>query len=283
MTELLMLQGLQASGKTKMAKELCEKTEWKRVNKDDLRAMVDGGHYTSGNEKEVLRIRNMLIRHWLTTGYNVVVDDTNLAQKHYRVLKTIASECNASFNIEVFDTGVETCVKQDLNRLNSVGSKVIQDTYNQFMDNRPDIVYDYGLDDCIICDIDGTLAKRGDRSPYDMTRVGEDKPHKHVAMILDKFFFDRKVMLFSGRDSSGREDTEKWLDKHICGYDKLYMRAEGDNRKDTVVKQEMYENYVKDKYNVSLVIDDRPSVIRMWKKLGLPVLCADQRMYLTEF
>ena len=283
MKELLMLQGLPASGKSFFSKTLCEKTEWKRVNKDDLRAMVDGGRYTTGNEKEVLRIRNMLIRHWLTTGYNVVVDDTNLAQKHYNVLKDIADECNASFNVEVFTTEVQTCVTRDNKRANGVGAKVIQDTYNQFMDKRPVVEYDEELDDCVICDIDGTLACKGNRSPYDMTKVGEDTVYWHIATILDALVTEETLILFSGRDTSGRDATIKWLDENMIKYNELYMRDEGDNRPDTVVKQEMYENYVKDKHNVTMVIDDRPSVVRMWKKLGLPVLCADQRMYLTEF
>ena len=37
-----MLQGLPASGKTKYAREL-QADGWKRVNKDDLRDMIDNG------------------------------------------------------------------------------------------------------------------------------------------------------------------------------------------------------------------------------------------------
>jgi hypothetical protein len=50
------------------------------------------------------------------------------------------------------------------------------------------------------------------------------------------------------------------------------MRPEKDNRPDTVVKSEMYEKYIKDKYSILYVIDDRPCVIRMYKRMGFYVL-----------
>ena len=48
------------------------------------------------------------------------------------------------------------------------------------------------------------------------------------------------------------------------------MRASGDYRPDYIVKQEILDaNF--DKGDVELVIEDRPSVIRMWKSNGLKV------------
>ena len=51
------------------------------------------------------------------------------------------------------------------------------------------------------------------------------------------------------------------------------MRATGDKRKDTIVKKEIWDNHIYGKYNVFLAIDDRPSVVRMWRQdVGIPVL-----------
>jgi hypothetical protein len=50
------------------------------------------------------------------------------------------------------------------------------------------------------------------------------------------------------------------------------MRHNGDYRKDVVVKEEMYNDHIKGKYNVTVVIDDRLQVCRMWHRLGLPLL-----------
>ena len=52
----------------------------------------------------------------------------------------------------------------------------------------------------------------------------------------------------------------------------LLMRAAGDNRKDTIVKRELYMNHIQGRYRVFCVLDDRPSVVRMWRaELGLTV------------
>jgi hypothetical protein len=48
------------------------------------------------------------------------------------------------------------------------------------------------------------------------------------------------------------------------------MRA-ADMRKDSVVKQELFERFVRDKYNISFILDDRQQVVDMWRGLGLTV------------
>ena len=46
------------------------------------------------------------------------------------------------------------------------------------------------------------------------------------------------------------------------------MRKEGDYRSDTIVKEEMYNQMLVDGYKPTMVFDDRPSVLRMWRELG---------------
>ena len=51
------------------------------------------------------------------------------------------------------------------------------------------------------------------------------------------------------------------------------MRAEGDCRKDYVIKEELFWSHVADKYNVKMVIDDRMQVIEQcWHPLGIKVI-----------
>jgi hypothetical protein len=47
------------------------------------------------------------------------------------------------------------------------------------------------------------------------------------------------------------------------------MRKTDDNRKDCIVKKEIYETFIKDKYNVLFVMDDRNQVVNMWREQGL--------------
>jgi hypothetical protein len=54
------------------------------------------------------------------------------------------------------------------------------------------------------------------------------------------------------------------------------MRADGDSRGDVIVKKEIYDLFIKGKYNVMLAIDDRKKVCRFWREdLGIPVLQLD--------
>jgi predicted kinase len=53
------------------------------------------------------------------------------------------------------------------------------------------------------------------------------------------------------------------------------MRGEGDYRPDTTIKKEMLTDIRAQGYDVRLVVDDRPSVVEMWKAEGLTVLAHD--------
>ena len=128
--------------------------------------------------------------------------------------------------------------------------------------------------EAIIVDIDGTVAIRGDRSPYDWSKVGLDTPNNYVLNVIWtlKEASKTNIVFLSGRDEICRQETIKWLNYQIHFDDyQLFMRAEGDMRKDSIVKEEIYNREIKDKYFVTAVFDDRLQVCRMWHKLGLPL------------
>lgn len=79
-----------------------------------------------------------------------------------------------------------------------------------------------------------------------------------------------------------RELTTKWLDenfKYCKGSWELIMRSKGDHRSDAEVKKEVYDKYIKDKYNVMCVFEDRDKVVKMWRDEGL--LC--NQVYYGDF
>ena len=124
----------------------------------------------------------------------------------------------------------------------------------------------------VLVDIDGTLALRtGDRSPFDWHRVGEDEPNPPVVELvrtINAAGFHR-IILMSGRDQSCRMQTEMWLDAQRVPFDELHMRPEKDNRKDSIVKEELYRKHVDGRHEVAFVVDDRNQVVAMWRGLGL--------------
>jgi hypothetical protein len=124
----------------------------------------------------------------------------------------------------------------------------------------------------IICDIDGTVALRGDRDPYDMTRVSEDAPDPVVWAVLKAVYliYGHMVVFTSGRDESAREDTKAWIWKYFGFTDfELLMRAVGDNRQDAVVKQEMLDSIILPQFDVFCAFDDRQQVVDMWRANGI--------------
>jgi predicted kinase len=271
MPTLLILQGLPASGKSTYAKKLVDEQGYKRINKDELRAMIDNGKWSKANELEIVLVRNNLVEEWLHKGFNVVVDDTNFSKDHIKCLTSIAESLEANIEIKFIDTPLFECIERDSKRENSVGKRVILNMYNQYLAKPPATVYDHSLLYCIICDIDGTLAYMSGRSPYDYSKVSTDLPNTNLIETLKSLPFP--LFVFSGRKPVCKVDTAYWLYQNGVNYQELVMReSDEDDRPDEIVKREYYDKYIKGRYNVLAVFDDRPKVIRMWKELGLFVL-----------
>jgi len=138
MAELIITQGLPASGKSTWARKLVREGSghWKRFNKDDFRSMIDDGIWCVKNERFILNIQNYAIEEALRRGHSVVVDDTNLSPKMFKRYQDIAAECDVDFKVKSFlHVPVEECIKRDEKRESGhVGADVIQIMVNQFKD-----------------------------------------------------------------------------------------------------------------------------------------------------
>jgi hypothetical protein len=236
-------------------------------------------------------MRDAVIREGLKRGLHVIVDDTNLNPIHERQIRKLAS--GHSFAARTFfDVPLEELYKRDEEREASVGREVIDRMVKQWKSwskvdvaSEPHpvflpIIQTPSLPSAIIVDIDGTCARHVDRSPYDWKRVHEDEPIGVVCDLVRMLIPHYTILFFSGRDGSCREATQEWLQKNITyGYEKfchLYMRAAGDNRKDDIVKSELFDRHAKDRFYVEFVIDDRKQVKRMWNQRGLFVFDVNQ-------
>lgn len=268
--KVLILSGLPASGKSTRARELVDKGNWKRVNKDLIRLMLDNSKWSRNNEKFVLALRDHIIVSALKAGSNVVVDDTNFGKHPQHIKELVKDIPNVIVEEEFINTPLEVCISRDANRDESVGKKVIMDMYNKYLRKEQELVpYDETLPDAIIVDIDGTIAHMKNRSPYDWNRVDEDEFDNDVASIPFALRNSVIIIIMSGRDEVCREKTGKWLKDNGMPYNHLYMRPQGNTEKDSVIKERLYNNHVKGKYNVRFVLDDRQQVVDLWRRLGL--------------
>lgn len=270
MKKILMLRGLPASGKSTFAKAEVLKSsgQTKRVNKDDLRAMLDAGKWSRGNENFILKVRDTIVKLALEEGLSIIVDDTNFSPDHEARLLEMAKEGMTGFEVQDFEITLDEAIKRDAARANSVGADVIKRMYYQYVLEKP--VLNKEGEHVIMCDLDGTLAEISHRSPYDASKCEEDGLKGNVASLLRYFEGTRRVFM-SGRQSLYRVQTENWLMKHglLRSGDELHMRIEGDSRKDYIVKLELFNKYVNPKYTVDFVLDDRDQVVEMWRAIGL--------------
>ena len=286
MKKILILRGIPASGKSTFAKKLVKENPgvYKRINRDDLREMFDTYHFSRDNEKFVKRVRDLLIREALRDGKHVIVDDTNLSMKNVNRITQLAEEHRkktgepVEVTVKEFEVTLAEALERDAKREKRVGDRVIRKMHRQFYGkNTRDPEYamqDETLPPAIMCDLDGTLALLNGRNPYDGEACEEDVLNQPIYDILKTYHdLGHKILLLSGRTDNAQPQTERWLAKHKVPYDMLIMRKHTDVRRDSIVKQEIFNENIKGKYFVRFVLDDRNQVVDMWRQdLGLPCL-----------
>lgn len=89
------------------------------------------------------------------------------------------------------------------------------------------------------------------------------------------------LIFITARDSSRREQTEKWIETKL-GVDEyvLYMRTIGKEVPTAEFKRGVYDTYIKDNYRVKLALDDNPTCISLWNSLQIPTfhVCAGEQL-----
>lgn len=278
MVKLHVLKGLPASGKSTRAKELVDQKGWVRVNRDLLREMLHYNAWSGKNESHTVEAEKQLVGHFLRSGMNVVVDDCNLNEQNLAMWMSVSLFNNAKFSQEHIQTTWQECIERDKGREKSVGAHVIKQMalqYGQLF--REDI-----SKEIIVCDIDGTIANidhrlhwvQGETKDWKsfFAEMDKDTVREDVKAMLKEYEHAGHDILFvSARPEDYREQTEKWLMDNL-GYNFVLMRGKGDKRPDTMVKADIYRKYLQH-YPIKAVIDDRPSVIRMWQEeFGLNVI-----------
>lgn len=148
---------------------------------------------------------------------------------------------------------------------------------------RTDPTHD-GRPPAAIVDLDGTLTSaewrvhhlRGARKdwPSFFAGMGRDAPVAGIVDLTTWIAHHAEVVLLTGRPDDHETVIRRWLADQCVPYDQLLMRPRGDRRPDTVMKRERYRRDIAPHFDVRIVIDDRPSVIEMWREEGLTVLTA---------
>lgn len=225
---------------------------------------------------------------------NVIFDATNLTPKDYERFESIGREYGCNVVYQIFDLPSKCeIVKRNNQRFKDAGvyipTLVIRNfikRYKEMLESPPkDFLFDtktlmnkvdaritngtnveVSENEYVITDLDGTLSLMNGRSPYSGSDCVSDVVNHSVLSLLNKY--DGRVIIVSGRnsDNGGKEATESWLKANGIAYERLFMRKPGDKRPDTTIKQEIYNDNIKDKFNVAFVLDDRDVVVDFWRK-----------------
>ena len=137
----------------------------------------------------------------------------------------------------------------------------------------------------LIIDLDGTIADiehrlhfvtGGSKKDWDnfFEACTDDLPKIKVIEFIKALcpqknaLLPLKIHIMSGRSESVRIKTVSWLALHIPLPYTLSMRRISDYRQDSIVNQEMAKQLNLDPSNTLCVIDDRKSVVDMWRSDG---------------
>lgn len=287
MRRLILTVGISNSGKTTWTNEyLKDNPETVDINRDDLRArnftetgIIQDYKFSKKKESAVSDISFEVAETAKGLSYDIIVSDTNLNPKTRLKWLTWAKENDYNYGEEVFTTEPHVCIKRSLKRDYTVAPHVINIQYKklrEYLGLPISVEYNIIDPDAIIVDIDGTVADMvGVRTPFEWDKVSLDKPHEDIIDLMFDLSIDYKVIFLSGRDGCCYDDTLEWILDNCrlnAGEFQLYMRTAGDDRADSIVKEELFDKYVRGQYNVKYVLDDRQQMVDRWRAMGLRCL-----------
>lgn len=287
--KFIINRGLPGSGKSTLTKQEVEAdyNNVVRVNRDDIRKMLHDGVW-KGQETEsvVVMMRDAMIRAAMKARKSVVIsDDTNLDAYVVKHLAKIAEFFGYEVIVRDFDLSLKECIDRDAQREGSarVGGDVIRGMHKKhfkqgkFPENPlkspiaavtfEPYVENLELPGAAIFDADGTLfSHEGVRSPYDYTKVHLDAVREKVARVARMHYnHGDAIIIASGREDSCRDATFAAVQQIVPEFH-LFMRKTGDKRQDRVIKGEIFDNYIRNNWNVHCVYDDRTQVVDLWRQ-----------------
>lgn len=297
MPKMIILRGISGSGKSTFARQYADATDAVIVSRDALRVAFfgsDGPDYydvpkgtLTYRENVITKMQDAAIVAALRGDHDVIIDNTNVEMKFVNALAKLGRSHGAEVEVKVFDVSLKEASDRVLHRAirggRPVDYHVIKRQHDRFQGSKNKPLPEFrevkpyegsvGRPDAFMFDLDGTVYHmNGKRGPY-AGNVDVDDPDEAVQEIVRRLIASGLPgIAMSGRKEHTRELTEKCLERDGIPYEELFMRADDDNRSDDLVKADLFDDNVRDYYNVLFVIDDRAQVVRMWQRMGLKVL-----------
>lgn len=134
----------------------------------------------------------------------------------------------------------------------------------------------------VIVDYDGTLSDGTHRlhllptkdlhlteswSAFNQAAKHDAPISNTIAVVNGLWVSGFAVVVLTGRSDEVEADSHAWLAKHGVKYDYMIMRRATDNRKDTIIKEEVLRAIGLE--NIVCAFDDSPSVVPFMRSLGI--------------
>lgn len=290
---IILTRGLPASGKSGWATKVARDDDrYSRVSRDDIRMMLNSTlHAGAVGEDLVTKVETESVKAVLAAGRNPIVDAMHLYQRHVNRWQRLG------YPVEIvnFSVPLDELVRRNTARGETVPNAVIEKLFKKMAREDTGDLSPVNLDpgayvtsrfekyqpdtsrpSAVIFDIDGTLAHMTGRSPHDYSRVSEDSADPFVRDLANALDGTHAIIVVSGRKADCEVETLAWLRKNLIPFDALFMRDSKDDRPDTVVKHEILRDKIAPRYNVVGAIDDRNSVVSMWRSVGIKCLQAQE-------
>lgn len=306
--KILILVGAPGSGKSTFARNFLQtEANWNRVCRDDFRTMQFED--TRGSDRNEILITYAIegaIEALLLRKSNVLIDATH-CKKAYIMSYVERFGHLADIEFKLFDISLEElesrCEEREKNTGKFIPKEVIKKMYNELQqlkthfDFKPiprkqlhfkHLEQETNKPSCFLFDLDGTLADANGRNMFNPKPedVMKDIPIQAVIKVVHALKDKHEIIFVSGREATNYESTCSWLIKYV--FDdvqttlNLFMRAEGDYRRDSIIKKEILHEHILPNYNVIAAFDDRLQVIReCWNKEN--IFCFNVNQYLEEF
>lgn len=261
-----------------------------------------GEYWVPEREEYISHMEEFAIRNAIESNLNVIIDATNLnpktVNKWYKLKDDLSDNYDITLEFKKFTISYEEALKRDEERGKNGGRSVGKKTIERFFKTYyPQEYKEYYTDprlkqpfypiskdkiNCIIVDLDGTVALHNGRYTFDWSRIPEDKPNIPLINMITNLNLTYHVIFLTGREETEecRKNTEEWIrenfydnthcNESLAGWH-LIMRKKKDFRHGDIVKEELFHNEIEPKYNVIAAFDDSDKIVRMWRNLG--ILC----------
>lgn len=278
--ELILIVGPPGSGKSTLANK------------------YQNGYYVVNQDRQGKDCFNTIFLPLLINKSNIIIDRMNFSKEQRNRYLEPVKKAGYKTKIIVLHENYDTCLERMKLRKDhptikddKTAVKVLNFFFSKYERPTPDeadeIEFRYPEGEkplAVICDLDGTLCNIDHRLHFVrgeekknwkgfFEALKDDTVNEWCSDILTAIPY--QIILCSGRTDNYMGLTKDWLLENVILYNQLFMRNRQDFRPDTIVKELILDFEILTRYKPYFMIDDRQTVVDMWRKRGYTCLqCA---------